>query len=331
MKCPNCGCEIFKENFCPVCGINVQNITKPDFAQNAQPDFTQNTQPVQNGFVSQNPQADSLKQPFSAQSNSTVPPFDNQPNTYAQQPNGAVNFNASKQKKANKALPIILSICIGLVIVAGIAIAVYSSVTYNKSYAEVFVDSLNNDTYDNNLYYDYDYNDYSTSGTYSDDEVYEVGETYSCDAGNITLESVELIDEKFANESNNIIKVVYTYENTTVYSYNIYTYSDFYFNQSKNMFDSDIECLYTEYSIDEDEYGDIVVEAGKKLTVTNYCMISKNIDDDFSDEVLEISITGYQNSYDLVNEICVDYNVFKNLSVPDSTTATDPTTATKEN
>ena len=106
MKCPRCGADI-KSKFCEMCGAkmpeqNYQANNAPQPAtQNFNNNFQQNNAPMQN--------------PYQVQSQSTV------------------------KKTSNKnALAIILISLILAVILAGVGIAIYSSICYDTSLLDLF-------------------------------------------------------------------------------------------------------------------------------------------------------------------------------------------------
>ena len=113
MKCPRCGADV-KSKFCEMCGAkmpeqNYQANNAPQPAtQNFNNNFQQNNAPMQN--------------PYQVQSQSTV------------------------KKTSNKnALAIILISLILAVILAGVGIAIYSSICYDTSLLDLF-DNLTSST-----------------------------------------------------------------------------------------------------------------------------------------------------------------------------------------
>lgn len=174
MKCPNCGFEN-DSMFCQMCGTKLPEqpaapSVEPPANENPyykQPSFTAPNQfvfdgnanpensinPVNQGFVPQNPFEQNTAQPNSAQDfyqnyNAPVAPPVNPINTgnadSAVQSGMPVppqyqNSSASKPKK--KAMPIVLTIIVCIIVFAGIAISIVSSLTYSKSFFQNMMDA----------------------------------------------------------------------------------------------------------------------------------------------------------------------------------------------
>ncbi len=300
MKCPNCGCEIFDEKLCPLCGAEITADNSDNNSDNIAPDETlikkvfehQNVnnlvpptdaqQPTQT-VVSAPDDAVPNEQPVYAQNQNVTPAYQNQPfendlvvsERADQEPSQKPQSNSSdSQPKAPKALTIILTIIVLAVAAAGIALAVYSSVNYNKDISEV----LNESTYDEV------YVDDTLYQKYSSDTMLGVGDEFNSEMGQIKILSFSESDEKLLNKDNTVYTVKYEFTNTTDNNfYTLYINSD-WMDAETAEYSTDMEFAeYICYLNGERVEEVSALKAGDTVTIEESWIVPKNYDDTYFD------------------------------------------------
>lgn len=300
MKCPNCGFEGNTE-YCQMCGCKI-------------PDENQNAPKQENPYISNNQGAYIPNIP-----NNPGPNIPNSPNHgFASPPppqnGGTVNginptaapsappFESKKNVGSKKALPIVLASILIAVVIAGIAIAIYSAYTYNKSIIEIIAQLGVNvgDPYsdDVELYSD------SEISYREDYENHEKGETVELACSEITLVDFKTgkFDEGYTFSDDVRLDVTYKLKNTTDVSlaYNISCFCAYNADGDESEYDDYAdEPVYFNNDINNTF---ITIEPGKTETLTiSYAMSPerKAVELTYDESLLYDSLPDfdYENEY----------------------------------
>lgn len=223
MKCPNCGFDSENQQKCPICGFQfaAEPVTAAKAPEGEVNPYTQggagqtNPYPQNNGEVNPYSQPLPARSPYQPQVRQPAPP-------QAQSPYAAPDMNfggapapqAAVPKRQKSAVPYVLCGIAGAVIMAGIALAVFSSIFYNSHIFDILSES-NGFAEDEYIYSD-DYDDdvYDKDSVYFSDYGYDrgIGDTFSYAYGGVTLEGIT------AEKAESIGKNLYRYTATVTVS-----------------------------------------------------------------------------------------------------------------
>ncbi len=273
MKCIKCGFES-NSSFCPMCGtkfpeeVNTTHENSPQF-----------------GVISSEDGPTAYYTEFNPyqQTNQGAPiPPQNIPTPHQYAP---YEPEMPQSQKSGKALPIILSIIVSIVIIVGAVMNIISPLLFDVGYIVEHYDNSDDSFYD----------DFQTD---EDPTIHSINEPIEFKYGIVTFKGIEITKDKFEFDENcKEFKLTFEFENPTDEIIELAVPTVQFCPADGDYYEDCFEWLYDDYETPDNEYSEFTLGAKEKKTFVTYYKVPNDVKD------FNISLDQYDLDYSY-NFIC---------------------------